>query len=163
MMDKIQQKIVTKDFFERQEDALHRQKIVFTNGCFDILHAGHVDYLRKAANLGNILIIGLNSDESVHKLKGASRPINNQNDRAEVLSALSFVDYIAIFDEDTPLNLIKEIRPSVLVKGGDYKKEEIVGADVVLDDGGRVEIIDFVENKSTTNIIEKMKESIGGK
>lgn len=137
--------------------------IVFTNGCFDILHAGHITYLKQAKALGDYLIIGVNSDASVKRLKGDTRPINSLEDRMLLLSALSSVDYVIPFDEDTPLDLIKEIRPSVLVKGGDYKKEDIVGADVVLDDGGRVEIIDFVENKSTTNIIEKMKESIGGK
>lgn len=133
------------------------QKIVFTNGCFDILHVGHVDYLRKAADLGDILVVGLNSDESVRKLKGASRPINNQNDRAEVLSALSFVDYIAIFDKDTPLNLIKAIQPDILVKGADYKPEEVVGKEEVEARGGKLALISFFEGKSTTNTEYKLK------
>ena len=134
------------------------QKIVFTNGCFDILHVGHIDYLRKAADMGDLLVVGLNSDESVRKLKGASRPINNQNDRAEVLSALSFVDYIAIFDEDTPLDLIKIFQPDVLVKGADYKPEEVVGREEVEDLGGKLVLIPFSKGKSTTNTVRELKK-----
>ncbi len=135
------------------------QKIVFTNGCFDIIHSGHVQYLYKAKNFGDVLVVGLNSDDSVRRLKGDLRPINNQKDRAIVLSALEMVDYVCIFDEDTPLNLIKMVKPDYLVKGGDYKKDEIVGADFVESYGGNVEIIPFVEGKSTTKIIEKMKNN----
>ena len=131
------------------------KKIVFTNGCFDILHVGHKRYLQKAATLGDMLIVGINSDASVRRLKGSSRPINSERDRAELLSALAFVDYVVIFEEDTPYNLIKEIQPDILVKGGDYKPEEVVGKDIVEARGGRLELISFVEGKSTTNIINK--------
>lgn len=134
------------------------KKIVFTNGCFDILHVGHKRYLQQAATLGDILIVGLNSDASVRRLKGPSRPINNEQDRAEMLSALSFIDYVTIFDEDTPYELIKKIQPDVLVKGGDYKPDEVVGKDIVEARGGRLELISFVEGKSTTNIINKINQ-----
>ena len=134
-----------------------KQKIVFTNGCFDILHVGHVRYLQEAARLGDVLIIGLNSDASVKRLKGPERPINNEVERAEMLGALGFVDYVAIFDEDTPLDLIKTIKPDVLVKGGDYAPDEVVGKKEVEERGGKLVLIPFVEGKSTTNIIEKIK------
>ena len=133
------------------------KQIVFTNGCFDILHAGHVAYLEKAKRLGDILIIGLNSDASVKRLKGPERPVNSEHDRAIVLGALKVVDFIVYFEENTPLELIKIIKPDFLVKGGDYKIEDIVGADVVQDKGGEVMVIPFVEGKSTTNIINKMR------
>ena len=131
--------------------------IVFTNGCFDIIHSGHISYLTKAKELGDILIIGLNSDDSVRRLKGSERPINNESDRAVVLSALKPVDYVAFFTEDTPYNLISLLKPDVLVKGGDYSIENIVGADIVQNNGGKVVVIPFVEGKSTTNIIKKMR------
>jgi len=133
------------------------QRIVFTNGCFDIIHSGHTKYLSEAKKLGDVLIIGLNSDDSVRKLKGENRPINSQEDRATVLSALKPVDYVVIFSEETPINLIKAVVPNVLVKGGDYTKDGIVGADFVEENGGEVAIIQFVEGKSTTNIINRMK------
>lgn len=133
------------------------KKIVFTNGCFDILHAGHVSYLKQAKAQGDILIMGLNSDNSVKRLKGQSRPINNENDRALVLSALRYIDYVVIFDEDTPLNLIELIQPQIIVKGGDYKPEDVVGKSIVEANGGKVVIIKFLEGRSTSNIIEKMK------
>ena len=133
------------------------KQIVFTNGCFDILHAGHVTYLESAKRLGDILIIGLNSDGSVKRLKGKSRPVNSEHDRAIVLGALKAVDFVVYFEEDTPLELIKIVKPDFLVKGGDYKIENIVGADVVQDKGGEVFVIPFVEGKSTTNIINKMR------
>lgn len=129
----------------------------FTNGCFDILHAGHVTYLSQAAQLADVLVIGLNSDASVQRLKGPTRPVNTQHDRAVVLSSLKAVDYVCIFDEDTPYELIKAIQPDVLVKGGDYLVEQIVGADIVSARGGRVLSLPFVEGKSTTSIIERMK------
>ena len=151
-------KVLHPEEIQSFQEEHSNQKIVFTNGCFDILHVGHVDYLRKAADLGDILVVGLNSDESVHKLKGASRPINNQDDRAEVLSALSFVDYIAIFNEDTPLDLIKAIQPDVLVKGADYQPEEIAGRKEVEGRGGKLVLIPFVEGKSTTNTEYKLKK-----
>ncbi|ACN98623.1 D-glycero-beta-D-manno-heptose 1-phosphate adenylyltransferase [Sulfurihydrogenibium azorense] len=133
------------------------KKIVFTNGCFDIIHAGHVDYLEKAKSLGNFLIVGLNSDESVRRLKGKDRPINPQDQRKKVLSALKPVDLVIIFEEDTPERLIKEIRPDVLVKGGDWKIENIVGADFVKSYGGQVFTIDFVYDTSTSKIISKIR------
>lgn len=133
------------------------KKIVFTNGCFDILHIGHVRYLQEAAKLGDILVMGLNSDASVRRLKGPERPVNNEMDRAELLCALGFVDYVVIFEEDTPLELIKKIQPDVLVKGGDYSNEYVVGTNEVEARGGKLILIPFVEGKSTTNIIEKIK------
>jgi len=131
--------------------------IVFTNGCFDILHIGHIRYMQEAAKLGDILIIGLNSDASVKRLKGPERPVNNEQDRAELLCALEFVDYVAIFEEDTPYNLINTLQPDVLVKGGDYNHDNVVGTDIVEARGGKLVLIPFVEGKSTTNIIEKIK------
>ena len=135
-----------------------QKKIVFTNGCFDILHVGHKRYLQQAATLGDILVVGVNSDASVRRLKGPTRPVNNEQDRAEMLSALGFIDYVVIFDEDTPYELIKKIQPDVLVKGGDYKPEEVVGKDIVEARGGQLELISFVEGKSTTNIIKKINQ-----
>ena len=137
---------------------LRRQgnKIVFTNGCFDIIHAGHVRYLTAAKNFGDILIVGLNSDDSVRRLKGNSRPINNQNDRAEVLSGLKAVDYVIFFGENTAEALISEIKPDIYVKGGDYSLKTLPEAKIVQNFGGRVEFINLVAGKSTTNLIEKI-------
>jgi D-beta-D-heptose 7-phosphate kinase/D-beta-D-heptose 1-phosphate adenosyltransferase len=132
------------------------QTVVFTNGCFDIIHAGHVQYLEKAAGLGDMLVLGLNSDASVQRLKGSSRPINNQQDRAIVMAAISFVSYIIIFDADTPYDLIQEIQPDILVKGGDWTVDKIVGSDIVLNKGGRVLSLPFWEGLSTTSIIGKL-------
>jgi len=147
-----------KKFLElRQELKVSEKKLVFTNGCFDIIHRGHITYLNEAKKLGDFLIIGLNSDSSVRKLKGESRPVNNQEDRSYVLENLKPVDGVIIFDEDTPYNLIKELRPDFLVKGGDWKADEIAGADIVNNDGGKVVIIKYVENYSTTSTINKMK------
>lgn len=134
------------------------KKIVFTNGCFDILHVGHIRYLKQASELGDLLVVGLNSDESVKRLKGFDRPVNSEKDRAEMLSALGFVDYVVVFEEDTPYNLIKAIQPDVLVKGGDYKPEDVVGRDIVESRGGKVQILPFVEGKSTTSIINKINK-----
>jgi len=131
--------------------------IVFTNGCFDILHKGHVAYLQSAKSMGDILIVGMNTDASVKRLKGEERPINTLEDRAFVLSALKSVDYVVPFDEDNPLTLIQSIKPDVLVKGGDYTMETIVGAKEVLAHGGKVEIIPFVEGKSTSSIIDAIR------
>lgn len=133
------------------------QKIVFTNGCFDILHRGHLEYLMKAASMGNVLVIGLNSDNSVKRLKGQNRPIQDQESRALILASLQFVSNVVIFEEDTPFELIKMIKPHVLVKGGDYSKDEIVGSDFVQAYGGFVEIIPFVEGFSTTNIVYQLQ------
>ena len=133
------------------------KKIVFTNGCFDILHRGHVTYLQQARALGDLLIVGINSDASVKRLKGQERPINMLEDRAYVLSALKPVDFVIPFDEDTPLNLINLIMPDILVKGGDYTIDRIVGAQEVIAHGGKVEIIPFVPGKSTSSIIDVIK------
>ncbi len=133
------------------------KKIVFTNGVFDILHTGHVDYLSKARDLGDFLIVGLNSDSSVKRLdKGPERPINNEQARAVVLGALECVDAIVLFEEDTPYNLIKEIQPDVLVKGSDYEIEKIVGYDIVKAKGGEIKTITLSEGFSTTNVINKI-------
>ncbi len=134
------------------------QSIVFTNGCFDIIHAGHVQYLEQAKQLGDILVVGLNSDESVKRLKGSSRPINSEGNRALVLAALQSVDYVIIFEEDTPYELIEAIQPDVLVKGGDWKEADIVGSDIVKAKGGKVISLPFREGLSTTNIIDKLKQ-----
>lgn len=146
------------DYLEIVEKARKEgKKIVFTNGCFDIIHAGHVDYLEKAKSLGDFLVVGLNSDESVKRLKGKDRPVNPQDQRKKVLSALKPVDLVVIFEEDTPERLIKEIKPDVLVKGGDWKIENIVGADFVKSYGGQVLTIDFVYDTSTSKIISKIR------
>lgn len=133
-------------------------KIVFTNGCFDILHVGHVRYLRESKKLGDILIVGMNSDDSVRRLKGESRPVNCEDDRAEVLCALECVDYVSIFDEDTPFELISTIIPDIITKGGDYNPDQIVGADIVAQNGGKVVVINYVEGKSTSKVIEKINQ-----
>ena len=153
----IERKIVGRDFFKENALILHPEKIVFTNGCFDILHFGHVRYLLEAKKLGDILVVGLNSDDSVRRLKGPSRPINGEKERAFVLAALSCVDYVVLFEEDTPENLIKTVRPDVLVKGGDYALDQIVGADFVKQNGGAVTTIPFVEGYSSSQIIEQLK------
>lgn len=133
-------------------------KIVFTNGCFDLLHLGHLDYLEKSRNLGDKLVIGLNTDRSVRLLKGPGRPINDKNARARMLAALAFVDAVIAFDEETPIELIRQVKPDILVKGKDYKVENIVGADFVLGNGGEVKTIDLIEGHSTTDLIEKIKK-----
>lgn len=144
-----------KQFLEENQS----KKIVFTNGCFDILHRGHVTYLNAARSLGDILVIGLNSDASVKRLKGDKRPINNEDDRKFLLENLKAVDGVFIFNEDTPLELIKSIKPHVLVKGGDWQVEQIVGAQEVLSWGGRVQSLNFVDGFSTTGTIEKIISS----
>ncbi len=134
------------------------KQVVFTNGCFDLLHAGHVTYLQAARRLGDLLVMGLNSDASVRRLKGPKRPLIGEEERAHILAALDCIDYVCLFDEDTPLELITALKPLILVKGGDYTKEGVVGKEVVELYGGRVELIPFVDGKSTTNIIEKILE-----
>lgn len=151
-------KLLSLEQFLEYRKENKKEKIVFTNGCFDILHVGHIKYLQEASKLGDKLVVGLNSDMSVKRLKGEDRPINTQHDRAELLAALGCIDFVIIFDEDTPYNLIKEIEPDILVKGGDYKPEEVVGKDIVENKGGKLVLIDYVDGKSTTNIIEKIKE-----
>jgi D-glycero-beta-D-manno-heptose 1-phosphate adenylyltransferase len=134
-------------------------KIVFTNGCFDILHLGHIDYLSKARSLGDLLIIGLNTDVSVSRIKGPERPVNDQKARSMLLASMTFVDAIVFFDDDTPYDLIEQIQPHVLVKGTDYKPDDIVGADLVKANGGRVVTIDFLEGYSTSSIIHKLRQT----
>jgi rfaE bifunctional protein nucleotidyltransferase chain/domain len=149
-----------------REQALHplniwkfrNEQIVFTNGCFDILHRGHLEYLIQAADLGHRLIIGLNSDESVSRLKGPSRPVNKIQDRAFALACLRFTDLVIPFDENTPFELIEFLQPNILVKGGDYTVESIVGAKETLSRGGRVEVLSFIDGYSTTSLIDKMKK-----
>jgi D-beta-D-heptose 7-phosphate kinase/D-beta-D-heptose 1-phosphate adenosyltransferase len=134
-------------------------RIVFTNGCFDILHRGHVDYLERAADLGDFLIVGLNSDASVRRLKGAGRPVNGEEDRGLVLAALASIDRVVLFEEDTPQRLIEAVQPDVLVKGGDYTPDSIVGAEVVRARGGQVVVLPFVPGRSTTNLLQLLKAS----
>jgi rfaE bifunctional protein nucleotidyltransferase chain/domain len=134
-----------------------RKKIVFTNGVFDILHRGHVTYLNQARKLGTLLVVALNEDESVQKLKGPTRPINRLSDRMLTLAGLECVDYVTFFNESTPLELIRLLKPVVLVKGGDYAIKDIVGADDVMDWGGQVKALPFVEGYSTTQLIQKLK------
>lgn len=152
--------IIAKEDILSVVDAIKKDNktIVFTNGCFDIIHPGHTLYLKSAKSKGDYLVVGLNSDDSVRRLKGSERPLNNQYDRAEVLDSLKPVDYIVIFDEDTPFSLISAIKPHVLVKGGDYMKDDIVGADIVEQNGGMVIVIPFVEGKSTSSLIDKIKK-----
>ena len=134
----------------------HGSQIVFSNGCFDLLHLGHIDYLEKAAQKGDKLVIAINSDDSVRGLKGASRPMKGQEERARLLAALQFVDLVLIFEDDTPIEPISAIVPNILVKGGDYEISNIVGADIVIENGGKVETIPFLAGFSTTSLVEKI-------
>ncbi|MDR6944282.1 D-glycero-beta-D-manno-heptose 1-phosphate adenylyltransferase [Mucilaginibacter pocheonensis] len=136
------------------------KKVVFTNGVFDLLHIGHLTYLSKAASLGDKLIIGLNADASVKRIKGESRPVNDQNSRAVLLASMFFVDAVTIFNEDDPLNLINDLMPDILVKGADYSIDGIVGAKEVIANGGEVKTIDFISGYSSTSIIEKIRNQI---
>ena len=138
-------------------DSPRSSRIVFTNGCFDLLHKGHVTYLQEARNLGDLLVVGLNSDDSIRRLKGPQRPLNSLQDRLEVIASLESVDWVTWFEEDTPMELIQKLRPDFLAKGGDWKIEQIVGAPEVLSWGGAVKSIPFVEGRSTTRLIEKAK------
>jgi len=155
---KVEEKILNFYEVERLSKKLKKdnKRIVFTNGCFDIIHKGHISYLKKAREMGDVLIIGLNSDSSIKRIKGEKRPILPQDERAFILSALEMVDYVVIFDEDTPYELIKIVKPDILVKGGDWNINNIVGKDIVESYGGKVLNIPFVEGKSTTNIIERI-------
>ncbi|MDP6907471.1 MAG: D-glycero-beta-D-manno-heptose 1-phosphate adenylyltransferase [Candidatus Marinimicrobia bacterium] len=152
---KYQLKNVIKAINDDKKDS---KKIVFTNGCFDILHVGHIRYLSEAKSLGDILVIGINSDKSVKELKGPSRPINSLSDRALILSELRYVDYVVSFEEQTPLELIKIIMPDILVKGGDYTVETVVGSSEVIHSGGQVKLLQFHEGYSSTNYIDKIKK-----
>ena len=138
-------------------EELKGKKIIFTNGCFDIIHVGHIRCLKKARELGDVLIVGVNSDESVKRLKGEGRPVNTLSDRMEVLSSLAFVDHVIPFDDDTPYELIRDIMPDVIVKGGDYREEDVVGADIVKEKGGSVVILPLAEGRSTTSVIEMIQ------
>jgi len=143
----------------RQQFKKTGKRVVFTNGCFDILHRGHVDYLTKAKSLGDILIVGLNTDRSVRRLKGAGRPVVEEEDRAAVLAALAAVDYVCLFDEDTPYELIRALVPDILVKGADWSVNDVVGKDIVEAVGGSVKTIEFLPNRSTSKIIQKIAET----
>jgi rfaE bifunctional protein nucleotidyltransferase chain/domain len=156
----ITDKILTRETIEKRANMWRStgKKIVFTNGCFDILHHGHLAYLAQAADFGNVLIIGINTDASVKRLKGEERPLTHEHDRAFQIASLMVCDAVCLFDEETPLELIKLVRPDVLVKGGDYTLDNIVGADFVMSNGGRTEIIPFVAGYSTTSVIERIKK-----
>ena len=153
-------KIIKKEEAKEIIDKLKKQnkKTVFTNGCFDILHVGHVRYLRESSKYGDILIVGLNSDISVKKIKGDSRPINNENDRAEILAELECVDFVVIFNEESPSKLIDELKPDIYTKGADYSLETLPERDIVLKNNIEVKFIKFVEGKSTTNIIKTIQK-----
>ena len=159
MLEIIKNKIITIDRIPGilTNSFREKHKIVFTNGCFDIIHRGHIHYLSLASQKGDILIIGLNSDDSVRKLKGAKRPVKDQQTRAIILASMQFVHYVIMFEEDTPLNLIKAVRPDILIKGGDYRIEDIVGYNEVKLYGGIVETIPFLEGYSSTDIINKLQ------
>lgn len=161
-MEKAVTKIKSREEAQTQVKAWQAkgETVVFTNGCFDLLHLGHVDYLEKARELGDRLIIGLNTDNSVSRFKGPERPLQDQDSRARILASLQFVDLVVFFNEDTPFDLISALIPNVLVKGSDYLAESIVGADVVKKAGGVVKTIDFVPGYSTTRIVEKIKRTI---
>ncbi|MCU4163889.1 D-glycero-beta-D-manno-heptose 1-phosphate adenylyltransferase [Carboxylicivirga caseinilyticus] len=161
-LQRIEAKIMSRDQAKVlvEQWMLSGEKIAFTNGCFDIVHRGHVEYLSKAKDLGTKLVLGLNTDASVRRLKGDNRPIVDEQSRAILLAALQFIDMVVFFDEDTPYELIKALQPDILVKGSDYKAEDIVGYDVVTAKGGKVETIDFVEGFSTTTIVEKIKTAM---
>jgi rfaE bifunctional protein nucleotidyltransferase chain/domain len=156
-------KICSCAALERRLDALRRQgkRIVFTNGCFDLIHPGHVRYLRAAKRLGDVLVVAVNSDASVRQLKGPSRPLVPQRDRCEVLAALEMVDYVTVFGEDTPRRLIEQLRPDVLVKGGDWAPDQIVGADIVRARGGTVRSLRFARGYSTSELVEKIQRANG--
>ncbi len=163
-LDIIKAKILCGEELERKLAywRFKNYKIVFSNGCFDILHAGHVDYLSKAADEGDVLIIGLNTDASTKRLKGPTRPINDQDARAMIMASLSFVTAVVLFDEDTPYNLIKQVQPDILVKGSDYKPEDIVGYDILKAKGGEVKTLDLLPGYSTTSIEQKIFENLKG-
>ncbi len=161
-LEKIHNKILSRDKAQEltKQWEKNNETIVFTNGCFDIVHRGHIDYLSKAKDLGTKLVLGLNTDASVARLKGPMRPVVDEQSRAILMASLQFIDLVVFFDEDTPYELIKALQPDVLVKGSDYKAENIVGYDILMAKGGKVETIDFVEGFSTTSIVEKIKASM---
>jgi rfaE bifunctional protein nucleotidyltransferase chain/domain len=162
-MDKLQ--LIKNKIITQKEDAFNllqtwrfkEEKIVFSNGCFDIVHRGHLEYLASAASMGNKMIIGLNTDSSTQRLKGPTRPINDEYSRALLLASLGFVDMVILFEEDTPYNLIDFVQPDILVKGSDYQAEDIVGYDIVKAKGGEIKTLDFIEGFSSTGIIKKIQ------
>lgn len=149
-------KIILKNMEIIENLKKEKKKIVFTNGCFDIIHIGHIELLKFCKSLGDFLIVGLNTDDSIRRIKGDKRPINPVEDRKIILESIRYVDMVLTFDEDTPLNLIKKIKPDILVKGGDWKENEIVGSEFVKSYGGKVIVFPYIKNKSTTNIIKKI-------
>lgn len=157
-LDVVTKKIISADSLPDMLNTWKKEgkKIVFTNGCFDIVHMGHIDYLSKAADHGDVLLLGLNTDASVRRIKGNNRPVNNETARAHLLASLFFVTAVVLFDEDTPWHLIKKVQPDVLVKGSDYRAEDIVGYDIVKAKNGEIITIDFVQGYSTTEIINKL-------
>lgn len=161
-LDKINNKIKSRQDAKTiaEQWAQNKESIVFTNGCFDIVHRGHIDYLSKAKDKGSKLILGLNTDASVQRLKGPQRPVVDEQSRAILMASLQFIDLVVFFDEDTPYELIKALQPDILVKGSDYKAENIVGYDILMAKGGKVETIDFVPGFSTSSIVEKIKSAM---
>ena len=160
-LNKLNTKIYSLEELENQVNAWKQagEEVVFTNGCFDIIHRGHIEVLAQTADLGNRLIVGLNSDSSIQKLKGKNRPIIDEQSRAILLASLSFIDAVVLFSEETPLNLISTLKPDVLAKGGDYEIETIVGHKVVQENGGQVILVPFIDGFSSTTIIDKIKKS----
>jgi len=161
MLKHIKAKIISTENISKQVNAwrMHRDKIIFTNGCFDLIHLGHLNYLAEARALGHRLVVGLNSDDSVSRLKGSHRPIHNEESRAMMLASMLCVDAVTVFEEDTPLSLIEAVLPDILVKGGDYKPNQIVGHDVTIQHGGKVEVLSFLEGYSSTKIETRIKEA----
>jgi len=157
-------KIVTRPELQQQVAQWQKQglRIVFTNGCFDLLHLGHVDYLEKARQLGDKLIVGVNTDASVSRIKGPNRPLQDEMSRARIMASLLFIDLVILFDEETPYELIKSVKPDVLVKGDDYSVQNIVGHDIVLENGGEVKTIQLVKGYSTSGIVEKIRKQLNG-
>ena len=158
MINKINSKIISWESLKKEIEAikLNRKKIVFTNGCFDLIHRGHIKYLAEASDFGDIFIIGLNTDNSVNKIKGNSRPIKDELTRALLLASFMFVDFVVLFDQDTPYELIKLIKPDILIKGSDYNVNEIVGGDIIIENGGQIKTIEFLKGYSSTNLINKI-------
>jgi rfaE bifunctional protein nucleotidyltransferase chain/domain len=158
MVDRLDKKFLTRNVLLARYGAPRRIRVVFTNGVFDLLHRGHVEYLHDARELGDALVVGINSDESTRRLKGAGRPVNSEIDRAIVLAALECVDAVTLFDEDTPRELIAALLPDILVKGGDYRPDEVVGRAEVEKAGGRVVILDYLQGRSTSSMLERLRE-----
>lgn len=151
-------KVITLDKLKEILSKRGNKKVVFTNGCFDVFHVGHLRYLKESAKLGDILVVGVNSDSSIKRLKGSNRPIVTEDERTELLSSLYFVSYIVLYDDDTPCNILRTIKPDIITKGGDYNVNEVVGKDIVEEYGGKVVLCPLVDNKSTTDIINKVLE-----